>query len=54
MEKGSEEGSLDWMDTLISLRDELRSYKADNEKIVRAQENQTRVNAVILQRLSDL
>lgn len=36
------------MDTLRSLRVELRSYKADNEKIVGAQESEVKVNIVIL------
>ena len=33
MEKMREEGSLDWMDTLRSLKTKLRSSKAKNENI---------------------
>ena len=35
METRREEDSLDWMETLRSLRDELRSFKVDNENITK-------------------
>lgn len=54
LDKGKEEGSLDWMDTLISLRVELRIYKEDNVNIVRSVDKQEEVNEVILQSLSDM
>ena len=40
--------------TMRSLKDEIRSCKADNDRIMQAQEKQTEVNAMILQSLLDL
>lgn len=51
--QGGVNHSLDWMDTLRSLRDEVRSFKANNDRLVRDQEWQTEINVVILQSLSD-
>lgn len=41
-------------DTLRSLKEEITSCKADNDKILRAQEKQEKLNAILLQSLSDL
>lgn len=54
VEKRGDSSFLDWLDTLRSLRVELRSFKDDNERIVKAQENQDEMNVVILQSLSYL
>ena len=40
--------------TLRSLKEEIRSCKADNDRIIQAQEKQAEVNAMILQRFSEL
>jgi hypothetical protein len=40
--------------TVRSLMVELQSYKADNERMMKEQEKQTEINAVLLQILSDL
>ena len=40
--------------TLRSLNKEIRSCKVDNNKIIQSQENLAKVNAIILQILSDL
>jgi len=42
------------METLISLRDELGSYEANNERIINAHEKKEEVNVVVLQSLSNL
>lgn len=42
------------MDTLRSLRVELRSYNVDNENIFKSNEMHAEVNAVILQSFSNL
>jgi len=44
----------DLKDTLRSLKEKIRSYKADNDIIIQEQEKQAEVNAVILQSLSYL
>jgi hypothetical protein len=44
----------DLADTVRSLMVELKSCKADNERMMKEQENQTKINAVLLQSLSDL
>ena len=44
----------DLAETVRSLRAELQSWKADNERMMKEQENQTNINAVLLQSLSDL
>lgn len=49
MGKRERAGSPDWMDTLRSLRDEIRSCKANNERIIREQKRRVEVNVVILQ-----
>ena len=46
--------SPDIADTLRSLKVEIRSYKADNDRIIQAHEKQAKVIAIILQSLSDL
>jgi hypothetical protein len=44
----------DLVDTVRSLMVELQSCKAENERMMKEQENQTKINAVLLQSLSDL
>jgi len=45
--------SSDLEDKLRSLKEEIRICKANNEKIMQAQEKQVEVNAILLQSLSD-
>jgi hypothetical protein len=45
---------LNLAETLRSLMVELQSCKADNERMMKEQEKQTKINAVLLQTLSDL
>jgi hypothetical protein len=40
--------------TIRSLRAELQSFKAENERLIKDQDKQTEINAVFLQRLSDI
>jgi len=54
VEKRGEVGSPNCMDILRSLRDKIRSYKDDNEKLVRAQKKQIEVNEFIQQSFSNL
>jgi hypothetical protein len=42
------------VETVRSLMVELQRYKAENERMMKEQENQTEINAVLLQSLSDL
>jgi hypothetical protein len=44
----------DLAETVRSLRAELQSCKADNERLIKEQEKQTEINAVLLQSLSDI
>ena len=44
----------DLAETVRSLMVELQSCKADNERMIKEQEKQTKINAVLLQSLSDL
>jgi hypothetical protein len=44
----------DLAETVRSLIAELQSCKVDNERMVKEQENKTKINAVLLQSLSDL
>jgi hypothetical protein len=44
----------DLAETVRSLMVELQSCKADNERMMKEQEKQTEINAVLLQSLSDL
>ena len=46
--------SSDLVVTLRSLKEEIRSCKVDNGRIIQAQEKQAMVNAILLQSLSDL
>jgi len=46
--------SSDLANTLRSLKEEIRSCKADNDKIMQAQEKQAKVNAILLKSLSEL
>jgi len=46
--------SFDLANTLRSLKEEIRSCKADNDRIIQAQEKQGEVKAILLQNLSDL
>jgi hypothetical protein len=41
-------------ETMKSIMVKLQSCKADNERMMKEQEKQTEINAVLLQRLSDL
>jgi hypothetical protein len=36
------------------MKDELRSYRDENENIIRSQEKKTKLNAVLLQSLSEI
>ena len=40
--------------TIRSLRVEMQSYRADNERLVKAQEEQNQLNAAMLQSLTDI
>jgi hypothetical protein len=44
----------DLAETVRSLMVELQSCKADNERMIKEQEKQTKINVVLLQSLSDL
>ena len=44
----------DLAETMRSLMVELQSCKADNESLIKEQEKQTKINAVLLQTLSDI
>jgi hypothetical protein len=44
----------DLAETVRSLMAELQSCKADNERLIKEQEKQTKINAVLLQSLSDI
>lgn len=46
--------SFDLVVTLIRLKEDIRSCKTDNDRIMQAQEKQAEVNVVILQSLSYL
>jgi hypothetical protein len=38
----------DLVETMISMKVELRSYRANNEKLIRKQEKQTELNVVLM------
>jgi len=40
--------------TLSNLKEEIDIYKADNDRIIQAQEKQAKVNTILLQHLSEL
>jgi hypothetical protein len=44
----------DFAETVISLMEELQSFKQDNERLMREQEKKTKINVVLLQILSEL
>ena len=44
----------DLVETVRSLRAELQSFKDDNKSLIKEKEKQTKINAVLLQRLSDI
>jgi hypothetical protein len=44
----------DLAETVRSLRAELQSFKSDNERLIKDKEKQTKINAVLLQSLSDI
>ena len=46
--------SSDLVDTLRILKEEIRSCKVDNDRIMQEKEKQVEVNAMILQSLSNL
>jgi hypothetical protein len=52
--KGEVGTSPDLVETVRSLMVELQSCKADNERMMKEQEKQTKINVVLLQSLSDL
>lgn len=54
IDQGGGENSPDWMDTLKSVRAEIKRFKEDNERVERAQERQPEVNEIIWQRFLDL
>ena len=45
---------LDFATTMRSLRVEMQSYREDNERLVKAQEDQNQLNATMLQSLTDI
>jgi hypothetical protein len=53
-ERSVVETPLDLPETVRSLMVELESYKDDNERLIKEQENQTKINAILLQSLSDI
>jgi hypothetical protein len=53
-ERRAVETPLDLAETVRSLMAELQSCKADNERLIKEQEKQTEINAVLLQSLSDI
>lgn len=54
LENRGGENSPDWMDTLRSLRSNIRSCKANKKRSIRAWERQVEVNVFIVQILSNL
>ena len=44
----------DFAATMRSLRVEMQSYRADNERLVKAQEEKNQLNAATLQSLNDI
>jgi 5'-deoxynucleotidase YfbR-like HD superfamily hydrolase len=48
------ETPLDLAETMRSLMAELQSCKADNKRLIKEQEKLTKINAVLLQSLSDI
>ena len=44
----------DLAETVRSLMVELQSFKADNKRLIKEKEKQTKINAVLLQSLSDI
>ena len=44
----------DFVATMRILRVEMQSYKEDNERLIKAQEDQNHLNAAILQILTDI
>ena len=53
-ERRAVETPLDLDDTVRSLMVELQRCKADNERLIKEKEKQTKINAVLLQSLSDI
>jgi hypothetical protein len=53
-ERRAVETPLDLAETVRSLMAELQSCKADNERLIKEQEKQMKINAVLLQSLSDI
>ena len=45
---------IDFAATMRSLRLEMESYRADNERLVKAQEEKNQLNATMLQILTDI
>ena len=45
---------LDFAAIMRSLRVEMQSYRADNERLVKAMEEQNKMNAAMLQSLTDI
>jgi hypothetical protein len=53
-ERRAVETPLDLVETVRSLMVKLQSCKADNERLIKEQEKQTEINAVLLQSLSNI
>ncbi len=53
-ERRAVETPLDLAKTVRSLMVELQSYRADNKRLIKEQEKKTKINAVLLQSLSDI
>jgi hypothetical protein len=53
-ERRAVETPLDLVETVRSLMEELQSCKVDNERLIKEQEKQNGINAVLLQILSDI
>ena len=49
-----QETPLDFASTMRSLMAKMQSYKEDNERLVKAQEEQNQLNAAMLQSLTDI
>ena len=49
-----QETPLDFAATMRSLRVEMQSYRGDNERLVKAQEEQNQLNAAMLQSLTEI
>ena len=53
-ERRFQDTPLDFVGTMRSLRVEMQSYREDNERLVKAKEDQNQLNAAMLQSLADI